>query len=235
MKLPKKRVIIGVALGICVILVVNYPIIIENTIGRWRVEIDSNSELLDYFDMKIDTEGQSYFLLEGVSYSNIYAGIAISNTDSDIVIQNCDFSSGSFPIFTDMVGWLVGISLSGCSNIRLINCTFSDFQQYGIYLHSCSNISIINCTFVGNNLSNIDFGSCDYISIENSTFSGEKKGMRGDDSQNILIQHCRFSDMSQYGISLSYTNSINLFYNLYENIQGEDYRVPNCTNVTILD
>lgn len=232
MKMKKKHKQ-SLALGICVVLLVSFAFIMETIIGKrqTKIIIESNSEVSEYFEFKIDTNDSSFYILEGVSFSKIYSGMAISNTDYDIIIQNCDFSSGLPEIWTDMGSIYSGISLDRCANVRIINCNISNFQHCGLFIHHCSNISIINSTFVGNIQSNIYLGVCDNVTIDNSIFSYSRQGIWGSENQNILIQDCRISNMSQYGISFSYSDGINVLYNQYGNIQLENYRFSNCTNL----
>jgi hypothetical protein len=230
--ISKKWKIFWILLGICPLLFGSVRIFIFNTwLIESQFEIESNSELPTFFESINETENDSYYLLDGVSYSKIFAGIFISNTDSEIIIQNCNFTSRLLTIQTDVIGGLSGISLKNVTNVLIINCLFSNFQDFGFYASNCANISIINSKFSGDFI-DISLENCKEVTIVNSTFSKSWIGIWSIDSQNIGIESCNFSDISNRGISLSRVNGIDTRYNTFEGIKEEDIYTNDCLNWT---
>lgn len=92
------------------------------------------------------------------------SGIRISGTDKHLRIINCTLYNSS-----NGAGF-GGISLTGCANVSIINCSLS-YCDSGIWLWSTENITIENCTFFLESMSGITLEESNNTHILNNIFS----------------------------------------------------------------
>ncbi len=193
-----------------------------------QIDLDSYSNLSNYPEFYDGSDNNSYFLINGVSYSDIYAGIYISGVDNTtFIIQNCNLSSSLIHNYIDVDNLCSGINLYGLFSVQIINCTITDFQDYGIKLSRCKNVVISNSTFIRNVVA---IEGCRNVTIVNSKFSESSWGISCSSSYNITIQECYFFDFDNYGITIYHSDGINTFYNSFENIKEEDINTNNVLN-----
>ncbi|TFH31026.1 MAG: right-handed parallel beta-helix repeat-containing protein [Promethearchaeota archaeon] len=193
------------------------------------LEIESNSAVAEYFDLASDNSG--VYRMENKEFTKNFVGIMLENIDIPLIFENCVFSSRTFPIHTDVLGTLVGISLWRCANIQIINCTFSNYQHFGLIFSECINVSVINSTFVSNGNINMEISGSENITVINCEFYQSRWGVFVDENQGIVIDACVFKNQEQYGIVVSYTDQVFLNQNSFEEIGLENIKLQNCTNV----
>ena len=81
--------------------------------------------------------GQSDFVIENLSFTNMSGNNLTIFNGSNITIRNCYFS----------VSKGIGVELENCSNVTIENCFFAN-NKSGVYATSCSGIKVNNNQFI---------------------------------------------------------------------------------------
>ncbi len=100
-----------------------------------------------------------------------------------------------------------GASLSGCSNISINNCTFTENGDAALYLENCSNVYINSSDFSFSRWGILSYWPNSNITIDNcSAYLNEEDGilLRGRDS---IISQCNIYNNSHHGARLELVNS----------------------------
>jgi parallel beta-helix repeat protein len=114
-----------------------------------------------------------------------------------------------------------GILLSDCTNMSVINCSFSGNRDSGIHIESTSECIIINTNCTGNGQNGIELESSHHITITGCDISNSEYGIDMYSSSGDLIKSNTIHNNKYNGIMLVHAYSNHIESNtIYQNING---------------
>jgi hypothetical protein len=117
-------------------------------------------------------------------------------------VSNCSFAN--------LIGKAMAIQCKGLSNCRIENCRFRDIGAapyfHAIYLRRVAECTVSACTFdhirgAAIKAQSVDCG--DKIEIANCNVNGAWRGVHLQDTGDVLLSGCLFSNITQYGASFT--------------------------------
>lgn len=178
-------------------------------LSAWGIWISNQSHHLTILNCTFDlsgTFGTSNGSTSGIALSATNNGLSLGNNGNDINIQGCTF-----------IGAVTGVSIYGeavnlATNIRVKDCTFSNFLIYGVNATQTSNLIVEGNEFsrIGNN-PNIS----DFIGISASNGIGSKifANLIHDTHTGATV-----NNFAATGISISGVATFAAYNDVYNNI-----------------
>ena len=163
-------------------------------------------------------DDDSYSTLDGGGITRI-----MQINASDVVIKGIKFTNGYAPIIKQYDSYFDrwddietnggAIDMSDCSNIKILNCGFTNNRASlnggAICAHLfVSNVEINGCIFENNQASNgAILTLADNVSIFNSNFSNNSGGAIVSSGGNFILDYCKFENHQVYHDGASLTVS----------------------------
>ncbi|MFX0102022.1 MAG: right-handed parallel beta-helix repeat-containing protein, partial [Candidatus Hodarchaeota archaeon] len=154
--------------------------------------------------------------------------IYIQDIDMHLTIQNCTLNNTNY-----IDGY--GLLIQNCTNLKVINCTISNFY-YGIYTFNSSNASFDNNSLV-NNYHSIKFVASPLNNITQCNVTdGYYNGILIENSDNVTIMENNVSQINypfNYGITLYSSDYLQISSNTVSENSGGGIRTESSHNCSV--